>query len=176
MKFWNGSVMYAPRSPEYYAIPGTEHCIFRLMYKYQDTIAWNLYWLTKPQTDLIPVHSEHWHQYYESFSGEETRSFYDALDTLVLNRMTLATIMAQPAREAMRLLAMAKLERTRFYHLAGGEAWRSTMLGRLFLAERLSDTHSEQDKGGGDVVVADFILHRYARLGSKDYKQIKRPA
>lgn len=175
MKFWNGSVMYAPRSPEYYAIPGTEHCIFRLMAKYQDTLAWNLYWLTKPQTDLIPLHADTWHQYYESFSGEETRAFYDALETPVLNRMTLATIMAQPAREAMRLLARARLENTRFYHLAGGEAWRATLLGRLFLAERLGDTHGEQERGG-EVVLADFILHRYARLGSSEYKQLRRPA
>lgn len=176
MKFWNGTVMFAPRSPDYYAIPGTEHCIFRLMYKYQDTLAWNLYWLTKPQTDLIPIHPNDWHQYYESFSGEETRAFYDALDTVVLNHMTLATIMAQPARKALRLLAAARLERTRFYHLAGGEAWRSTLLGRLFLAERLSDTHGSDQGNGGEVVVADFILLRYARLGSKEYKQLKRPA
>ncbi|MDO6386089.1 MULTISPECIES: hypothetical protein [unclassified Uliginosibacterium] len=175
MKFWNGSLMYAPRSPEYYAIPGTEHCIFRLMYKYQDAVAWNLYWLTKPQTDLIPLHPQDWHRYYESFSGQETRAFYDALDTVVLNSMTLATIMARPPREAIRLLRGAHLERTRFYQLAGGEAWRSTLLGRLFLAERLSDSHNSSGNAG-NVVLADFILHRYTRPGSTEYKQIRRPA
>lgn len=175
MKYWNGSIMYAPRSPDYYTIPGTEHCIFRLMQKYQDTIAWNLYWLTKPQTDLIPVHADDWHQFYESFSAEETRAFYDALDTCVINQMTLATIMSQPPHEAMRLLGIAKLEATRFYHLAGGEHWRATMMGRLFLAERLGDTHSEPGRGG-NVVVADFVLQRYTLPGSSEYKQIKRPA
>ncbi|MEN3110474.1 hypothetical protein ACFONG_09860 [Uliginosibacterium paludis] len=175
MKYWNGSIMYAPRSPDYYAIPGTGHCIFRLMHKYEDGIAWNLYWLSKPQTDLIPVHPDDWHRHYEAFSAEETRAFYDALDVRVLNQMTLATIMSQPPREARRLLKRARLERTRFYHMAGGELWRATMLGRLFLAERLVDTKREAGTGG-NVVVADFILQRYAVAGSSEYKQIRRPA
>lgn len=174
MKFWNGSIMYAPRSPEFYSIPGTEHCIFRLMYKYQDTVAWNLYWLSKPQTDQIPAHPHDWHRYYESFSPEETRAFYDALETSVFNRMTLGSIMSQPPREAMRLLRLARLGETRFYHLAGGEAWRALLLGRLFLAERLGDTQRVRGEGG-KVVHVDFVLRRMAPQES-DTPDIRRPA
>ncbi|MDP5238398.1 hypothetical protein Q9Q94_02600 [Uliginosibacterium sp. 31-16] len=175
MRLWNGIVMYAPRSPDYYALPDTEHCIFRLMHKYGDAQAWNLYWLSQPQTDLIPLHRNDWHSHYQSFSGAQTRAFYEALDTAVVNRMTLASIMSGPPREAIRLLREARLERTRFYAMMGGEEWRSLMLGRLFLAERLNVTRPPKEETG-DVVVADFILHRYARLGSHDYKHIKRPA
>ena len=39
MRLWNGIVMYAPRTPDYYALPDMEHCIFRLMHKYGDTQA-----------------------------------------------------------------------------------------------------------------------------------------
>ncbi len=175
MKYWNGSIMYAPRSPDYDAIPGTGHCIFRLMHKYEDCIAWNLYWLSKPQTDLIPAHPEDWFRHYEAFSAEETRAFYDALEVRVLNEMTLATIVSQPPREARRLLGRASLEKTRFYHFAGGEAWRATMMGRLFLAERLIDTKRETG-ASGNVVVADCVLQRYTVAGSSEYKQIRRPA
>ena len=175
MRLWNGIVMYAPRTPDYYALPDMEHCIFRLMHKYGDAQAWNLYWLSHPQTDLIPLHRNDWHDHFESFSGEETRAFYEALETPVLNRMTLASIVARPPREAIRLLAAADLAKTRFYQLMGGEAWRSTMLGRLFLAERVGTVGGSREESG-EVVVADFILHRYARLGSHEYKHTKRPA
>lgn len=175
MRLWNSSVMYAPRTPDYYALPDTEHCIFRLMHKYADGQAWNLYWLSQPQTDMIPLHRQDWRAHYQSFSGVETRAFYEALDTPVLNHMTLATIMSRPPREALRLLRQAKLENTQFYHMQGGETWRSLMLGRLFLAERLGVAQAPAERSG-DVVVADFILHRYARLGSHEYKQLKRPA
>jgi hypothetical protein len=175
MRLWNSIVMYAPRAPDYYALPDTEHCIFRLMHKYGDTQAWNLYWLSQPQTDLIPLHRADWHKHYQSFTGAQTRAFYEALDTPVLNQMTLATIMIRQPREAIRLLLVAHLENTKLYKMLGGEEWRSLMLGRLFLAERLNATRPPQAEEG-QVVVADFILHRYARLGSHEYKHTKRPA
>lgn len=175
MRLWNDIVMYAPCTPDYYALPDMEHCIFRLMHKFGDAQAWNLYWLSQPQTDLIPLHRPDWRAHYQSLSGPQTRAFYEALETAVLNRMTLASIMSQPPREAIRLLHAAHLENTRFYHLFGGEAWRNTMLGRLFLTERLS-TKGAQGDDRGEVVIADFILHRYARQGSHDYKHVKQPA
>lgn len=176
MRFWNGIVMYAPRTPDYYALPGTGQCIFRLMHKYQDTIAWNLYWLSKPQTDLIPDDREHWQRYHQPYDGRETRAFYDALETTVLNRMTLGSILSQPPREAIRLLRRADLAHCSFYLIAGGEAWRETLIGRLFLAARLADNRERREVADGVVVVADFIQHRYAPLGSSEYKQRKRPA
>jgi hypothetical protein len=175
MRLWNGTVMYAPRTPDYYALPEMDHCIFRVMHKFADVQAWNLYWLSQPQTDLIPLHKTDWHEHYQSFSAPQTRAFYEALDRPVLNKMPLASIVTRPPREAMRLLARADLASIRFYALMGGEAWREIMLGRLFLAERL-DAIKPGKSSRGDVVVADFILHRYARLGSHDYKQVKRPA
>jgi len=175
MRLWNGIVMYAPRTPDYYALPDMEHCIFRLMHKYGDTQAWNLYWLSHPQTDLIPLHRNDWHAYFASFSGDETRAFYEALETPVLNRMKLSAIMARPPREAIRLLTGADLAKTRFYHLMGGEAWRATLLGRLFLAERVGSLNNSPATTG-EIVTADFILHRYARPGNHGYKHIKQPA
>ncbi|MBS1210717.1 MAG: hypothetical protein H6R19_3115 [Proteobacteria bacterium] len=175
MRLWNGIVMYAPRSPDYYALPEPEQCIFRLMHQYADSQAWNLYWLSQPQTDLIPLHRQDWRNHYKSFTGVQTRAFYEALDTPVLNQMTLGHIMSCKPREAIRLLISAHLENTRFYQMVGGEKWRELMLGRLFLAERLNITRQPKEETG-EVVVADFILHRYARLGSHEYKQVKRPA
>jgi hypothetical protein len=176
MKLWNGTVMYAPRTPDYYALPDMEHCIFRVMHKYNDAQAWNLYWLSQPQTDLIPLNRDNWREYYQSFNGIQTRAFYQALETRVLNQMTLANIMACPPREAIRLLGRAHLSRTVFYDMIGGEAWREQMLGRLFLSERLSTMQPTRESGHGEVVHADFILHRYVRQGSHEYKQVKRPA
>lgn len=172
MRFWNGVVMYAPRTPDYYAIPGADHCVFRLIQKHGDVQAWNLYWLTKPSIDLIPVYRENWHEYYMPFSGDETRAFYEALDKAVYNHLTLATIVAQPPQEAIRLLRKAHLERTKFYHLAGGEDWRETMLGRLFLAERLAEPRTRQDR---NAEVVDFRSAQLARSGN-DLRQTKRPA
>jgi len=172
MRFWNGVVMYAPRTPDYYAIPGSNHCVFRLMHKHGDVQAWNLYWLTKPTVDLVPMYRENWHEYYRSFNGEETRAFYEALDTAVLNHLTLATLMAQPPREAIRLLQRARLERTHFYHLAGQEYWRETMHGRLFLAERLSQPRAQNNCQGA---VLDFGVEQLRRAGST-LQITKRPA
>lgn len=138
MRFWNGIVMYAPQPPDFYAIPAQDQCIFRLFQQHGDTQAWNLYWLTQPQTDLIPLHPTAWRRYYKAFSTAQTKAFYAALDSVVLNGLTLATVVAQPPRDALRLVSRARLERTRFYALADGEAWRQVMLGRLFLAERIS--------------------------------------
>lgn len=173
MRFWNGVVMYAPRTPDYYAIPGTGHCVFRLIHKHGDVQAWNLYWLTKPAIDLIPAHPEHWHAYYQPFSGDETRAFYEALDTAVFNHLTLATIVAQPPREAIRLLRLARLERTRFYALAGGEVWRETLLGRLFLAERLAEPRRRQDRNAD---VLDFSRDQMRRDAARADTPTKRPA
>lgn len=155
MRFWNGIVMYAPKSPEFYAIPTAGLCIFRLMHMHGDTQAWNLYWLTTPQTDQIPLHREEWHRYYESFSVAQTKAFYEALDTVVYNRLTLATLVSQAPREARRLIARARLDRTRFYALSGGEDWRQIMLGRLFLAERSSEGRAAGALAG-EVTVVDF--------------------
>jgi len=172
MRFWNGVVMYSPRTPDYYAIPGTDHCVFRLMHKHGDVQAWNLYWLTKPGIDLVPIYADSWHDYYHPFTGEETRSFYEALDTPVLNNLTLATIVAQPPREAIRLLSMAQLENTRFYQYSGGEQWRATMLGRLFLAERLAGPEVTRPQ---EADVVDFGKESLRR-GRGTYPQTKRPA
>lgn len=128
--------MYAPLPPAHYAIPGTQHCIFRLMQQQGDTQAWNLYWLTQPGTDHMLNAQPTWYHHYQSLSGEQTEAFYEALDTVVLNRLTLSTLVSRPPREAMRLLEQADLARCRFYHLFGGEQWRLTLLGRLFLAAR----------------------------------------
>jgi hypothetical protein len=175
MRLWNGTVMYAPRTPDYYALPGVEQCVFRVMQKFEDAQAWNLYWLSHPETDLIPVRAESWRDHYHPLNNKQTRAFYEALETPVLNKMTLSSIITRAPRDAMRLLARADLAKTRLYELMGGETWREMMLGRLFLAERL-DSPKAKSRATGDVVVADFILHRYARLGSHHYKQIKRPA
>jgi hypothetical protein len=137
MRLWNGMILYAPRTPEYYAIPGYSHCMFRVMQKHGDVQAWNLFWLTRPGIDLIPLKQDNWRTCFTPFTEDEVRAFYAALDTSVINKLPLSHIMAQPPREALRLLKQAKLENTDFYHLAGGEQWRETMLGRLFLAERL---------------------------------------
>lgn len=174
MRFWNGVVMYAPKPPDYYAIPALEQCIFRLMQHHGDTQAWNLYWLTQPQTDLIPLHRNDWHRYYDSFNVEQTRAFYDALDTVVYNHLTLATLVAQPPREAMRLVRLAHLERTRFYHLVGGEAWRTLILGRLFLADRISELRTAKDM---PCEVIDLHRERTMRGGSSGHgTPTKRPA
>lgn len=143
MRFWNGVIMYAPRTPDCYAIPGAEQCVFRLMHKHGDVQAWNLYWLSKPGVDLVPDQPESWHEVYAPFSMDEVRAFYDALDANVLNHLSLATIVAQPPREAMRLLRQANLQKTRFYQMFGGEQWRETMLGRLFLADRLNEARRQ---------------------------------
>jgi len=176
MRLWNGTVMYAPRTPDYYALPDMEHCIFRVMQKYLDVQAWNLYWLSQPQTDLIPLNRDNWRDYYHSFNGIQTRAFYQALETRVLNQMTLANIMSQPALKAIRLLDKANLDQTLFYDMVGGEGWREMMLGRLFLSERLNSMKLSSEPLRGEVLHTDFILHRYVRQGSHEYKQVKRPA
>lgn len=160
MRFWHGVVMYAPQTPDFYAIPGVENCVFRLMQRHGDVQAWNLYWLSKPGIDMIPICREVWDQHYRPFDGEETRAFYEALDTPVFQHLTLATIVAQPPCEAIRLLRHAHLERTRFYQLFGGEEWRETLLGRLFLAERLSGPASIQAR---DADVLDFSRKQLKR-------------
>lgn len=172
MRFWNGVVMYSPRTPDYYAIPGSDHCVFRLMHKHGDVQAWNLYWLTKPGIDMVPIYANEWHRYYQPFTGEETRAFYEALDTPILNHLTLATIVAQPPREAIRLLRRATLENTRFYHYMGGEEWRETMLGRLFLAERLAAPEGREKL---EAHVVDFSQEQ-VRRGKTSYPQAKMPA
>ncbi|MDQ8022593.1 MAG: hypothetical protein REI94_12200 [Moraxellaceae bacterium] len=156
MQHWNGVIMYAPHTPDRYAIPGMTHCIFRLMHQHGDTQAWNLYWLSKPQTDSLLAHRNNWFRHYDSLSPEQTEAFYEALDAVVLNTMTLATVVAQPPREAMRLLERARLDRTRFYTMAGGEAWRTLMMGRLFTAARNSGDSRAMPGRNADVVTLDF--------------------
>lgn len=153
MRFWNGIVMYAPQTPDHYAIPGARHCVFRLMHRHGDVQAWNLYWLTKPGIDMIPLSDQNWYEHYSPFNTEETQAFYEALDTPVFQHLTLASIVAQAPREALRLLRQARLEKTRFYQIFGGEQWRETLLGRLFLAERLAGPTHARDH---DADVLDF--------------------
>jgi hypothetical protein len=64
------------------------------------------------------------------------------------------------------------LERTHFYHLAGQENWRETMLGRLFLAERLSQPRGQKN---GQAAVLDFGVEQLRRAGS-NLQITKRPA
>ncbi|GAB4063106.1 hypothetical protein GCM10028811_34870 [Uliginosibacterium sediminicola] len=156
MVLWNGCPMYAPLTPEYYAIPGTQRCVFRIMQERGDTQAWNLYWLSKPETDCLLLRHDEWFQHYQSLSPDQTLAFYEALDTEVINRLSLASVVALPPRQAIPLLAAARLERTRFYALFGGEVWRHTMLGRLFLAARLEDSHSSKPETAADIVWIDF--------------------
>lgn len=164
MQFWNGVVMYAPHTPDQYAIPGMQHCIFRLMQQHGDTQAWNLYWLSKPETDALLAHRSIWFRYYDSLTPAQTEAFYRALDTPVVNRLTLATVVAQPPREAIRLIERAHLENTPFYAMADGEAWRQLMLGRLFNAARRCDEQMPMDNRNAEVVRVDFINHRFTRL------------
>ena len=157
MTTWHGITMYAPLTPEHYAIPGTQRCVFRIMQEHGDTQAWNLYWLSKPETDHLLLQREGWFHHYHSFNEQQTLAFYAALDTEVINRLTLASVLALPAREAMSLLQAAQLEKTRFYDMFGGEAWRQTMLGRLFVAARIADDkHLAADAADADIVWIDF--------------------
>lgn len=155
MRFWNGIVMYAPQPPDFYSIPAQDQCIFRLLQQQGDTQAWNLYWLSQPQTDLIPLHRMDWRRHYKAFSAAQTQAFYAALDSVVLNGLTLATVVAQPPRDALRLITRAHLERTPFYVLADGEVWRQVMLGRLFLAERINSI-GRQGAGCCEVIPIDL--------------------
>jgi hypothetical protein len=91
----------------------------------------------------------------------------------VFNHLTLATIVAQPPKEAIRLLQQAHLERTRFYQLAGKEAWRETLLGRLFLAERLAEPRRRQDCNAD---VLDFSRAQIRRDAARADMRTKRPA
>jgi hypothetical protein len=160
MTTWHGITMYAPLTPEHYAIPGAKRCVFRIMQEHGDTQAWNLYWLSKPETDCLLMKHEGWFQHYHSFSERQTRAFYASLDTQVINRLTLAAIMALPACEAIPLLQAAQLEKTDFYTLydgeGGGERWRQIMLGRLFVAARVADDRQATDTVDADVVWIDF--------------------
>ena len=177
MTTWHGITMYAPLTPEHYAIPGTQRCVFRIMQEHGDTQAWNLYWLSKPETDCLLAERDAWFQHYHSFNEQQTRAFYAALDTEVINRLTLASVVALPPREAMALLRVAQLEKTDFYALAGGdgggEAWRQTMLGRLFVASRrATDLHAaegEHETPKADVVWIDFHRrHSPLKNGTRD--------
>lgn len=164
MQFWNGVAMYAPLPPEHYAIPGTQHCIFRLMQQQGDTQAWNLYWLSHPATDYMLSARSSWFHHYQSLTSEQTEAFYAALDTVVFNRLTLATLVSQPPREAIRLLERAHLERCRFYTLFGGERWRQAMLGRLFLAARRNrEPAAPPPARDADVVWLDAFARHYPR-------------
>ena len=157
MSQWNGTVMYAPLTPEHYAIPGATHCVFRVMQESGDTHAWNLYWLSRPDTDLLLTRRLNWFHHFRSLSTDETEAFYEALDTEVCARLTLAALVALPAREALALLPRARLERTRFYSMAGAERWRQTMLGRLFLAARLEEPeHTMPAEHNASIVWIDF--------------------
>lgn len=160
MTIWHGITMYAPLTPEHYAIPGAQRCVFRIMQEHGDTQAWNLYWLSKPETDCLLTQHEGWFHHYHSFNEQQTRAFYAALDTEVINRLTLSSVVALPPREAIPLLQAAQLEKTAFYAMlgeSGGERWRQTMLGRLFGAARQTDNrHLAQDAAGADVVWIDF--------------------
>jgi hypothetical protein len=164
MTTWYGITMYAPLTPEHYAIPGTQRCVFRIMQEHGDTQAWNLYWLSKPETDRLLMQGDSWFHHYHSFNEAQTLAFYAALDTEVINRLTLASVVALPPREALPLLQAAQLEKTAFYKLwegeGGGEGWRQTMLGRLFVAARVTDdlhlaTESASDTNA-EVVWIDF--------------------
>ncbi|MFT3735676.1 MAG: hypothetical protein QM776_11730 [Rhodocyclaceae bacterium] len=168
MVLWNGIPMYAPLTPEYYAIPGAQRCVFRIMQDQGDTQAWNLYWLSKPETDNLLVRKDEWFNYYHSLSETQTEAFYEALDTEVSQRLTLASVVALAPREAIHLLANAQLQKTRFYHLFGGEAWRQTMMGRLFLAARLERDHLPPPTEQADVVWIDFhTRHHGLRNGTQ---------
>lgn len=157
MSLWNGTVMHAPMTPEYYTLPGARRCVFRVMQECGDTHAWNLYWLSKPETDLLLTRRDTWFQFYQSLSQDETEAFYEALDTEVIQRLTLASVVSRPPREAIPLLRAARLEKTRFYDMNGGERWRQTMLGRLFLAARLHDLGKDMPaEHEADVVWIDF--------------------
>lgn len=151
--------MYAPHTPERYAIPGASHCIFRLMQGQGDAQAWNLYWLSRADTDFMLSHSSSWFQHFRSLSPEQTEAFYAALDTPVVGRLTLATVVSQPPFEAMRLLRSAQLERCAYFDLADGELWRQTMLGRLFLAQRQHSAAPAASAQDADVIWIDFVRH-----------------
>ncbi|MEC5385570.1 hypothetical protein VVD49_07530 [Uliginosibacterium sp. H3] len=159
MTTWNGIAMYAPQTPEHYLIPGAQRCVFRIMQEHGDTQAWNLYWLSKPETDHLLTQRDGWFQHYHSFNERQTRAFYAALDTQVYNRLTLAAVVALPPREAIPLLQAAQLDKTEFYALydgeGGGEAWRQVMLGRLFVAARSADERQHAENPA-DVVWIDF--------------------
>jgi len=160
MVMWNGIPMYAPLTPEHYAISETQRCVFRIMQAHGDTHAWNLYWLSKPESDFLITRRDNWFNFYHSMDPEQTEAFYIALDTEVINRLTLASVVALPPREAIPLIRAANLQRTRFYELFGGEAWRTTMLGRLFLAARLdSGEQSIDTEHHAEVVWIDFHNH-----------------
>lgn len=153
--------MYAPLTPEHYTIPGAQRCVFRIMQEHGDTQAWNLYWLSRPETDYLLMRREGWFRHYRSFTEQQTRAFYAALDTQVINRLTLASVVALPPREAIPLLQAAELDKTDFYTLydqeGGGESWRQTMLGRLFTAARVGDDrHLAHGSAAADVIWIDF--------------------
>ena len=155
--------MYAPLAPEHYIIPDATHCIFRLMQSQGDAQAWNLYWISHPCTDAMIEDKSNWFHRYRSLSAEETEAFYLALDTVVLGRLTLATIVSHEPMEARRLLGEAHLARTAFYHLFGGEAWRQTMLGRLFLATRRSNESAFTPTRDAEVIWIDFVRRNVPR-------------
>ncbi|HSD39881.1 MAG TPA: hypothetical protein VLC92_20420 [Rhodocyclaceae bacterium] len=157
MTTWHGITMYAPLTPEHYIIPGTQHCVLRVMQEHGDTQAWNLYWLSKPETDRLLMQREGWFRDHRSVNEDQTRAFYAALDTQVFNRLTLAAIVALPPRKAIPLLQVAQLDKTEFYALCGGEAWRQVMLGRLFVAARIADDRQfATAPTNADVVWIDF--------------------
>lgn len=170
MVLWNGIPMYAPLTPEYYAIPGAQRCVFRIMQDQGDTQAWNLYWLTKPETDCLLIRREDWFNHYHSFSEAQTEAFYEALDTEVSHRLTLASVVALPAREAIPLMASARLDKTRFHDLFGGETWRQTMLGRLFLAARLERDHLPAPETAAQVVWIDFHTRHHGLLNGTQHR------
>ena len=173
MTTWHGITMYAPHTPEHYAIQGARRCVFRIMQEHGDTQAWNLYWLSKPETDHLLSSHESWFHHYHSFSEQQTRAFYAALDTEVINRLTLASVVALPPREAIPLLQVAQLDKTNFYALyegeGGGEGWRQIMLGRLFVAARTADNkHLVEDSADADVIWIDFhTLHPTLKNGTR---------
>jgi hypothetical protein len=171
MTTWHGIAMYAPLTPEHYAIPGTQRCVFRIMQEHGDTQAWNLYWLSRPETDWLLMQREGWFHHYHSLNEEQTLAFYAALDTQVFNRLSLAAIVGLPPRQAIPLLQIAKLEKTRFYALHGGESWRQTMLGRLFVAARVNDTPVlAADSADAEVVWIDFhTRHPTLKNGTRNH-------
>ena len=176
MTTWHGITMYAPLTPEHYAIPGAQRCVFRIMQEHGDTQAWNLYWLSKPETDCLLMQRDGWFQHYHSFSERQTRAFYAALDTEVINRLTLASVVALPPREAIPLLQVAQLDKTDFYTLyageGGGEGWRQVMLGRLFVAARVVDNRQlATDPAKADVVWIDFhTRHPTLKNGTRHHR------
>jgi hypothetical protein len=175
MTTWHGITMYAPLTPEHYAIPGAKRCVFRIMQEHGDTQAWNLYWLSKPETDYLLMEHEGWFHHYHSFNERQTRAFYAALDTQVINRLTLAAVVALPARQAIPLLQAAQLAKTEFYDLyegeGGGEGWRQVMLGRLFVAARVADDKHPAHEADADVVWIDFhTRHPTLKNGTRHHR------